>query len=330
MELSIVTTMYRSGPYVEEFYQRISAEARKICSDYEIIFINDGSPDHSLDIAKALCHTDSRVKVVDLSRNYGHHRAMMCGLRHARGDRVFLIDVDLEESPEALCTFWARMQAEPETDVIVGQLAAKTVPLLKRFTSDLFYKVFNTFSAIRISDRDIVSRLMNRAYVDALCAYGEREIFFPAVWEDAGFRQERITATKTFDGNSTYTLRRKMVMAVDAVTSFSSKPLIYIFYLGLLFSLGASLAILYLLVQKIVVGQVFLGWTSLMAVLFFIGGIIIFSLGVVGIYVSKIFDEVKGRPQTVVRKIYKGDEQIPYSRAAAAESGGKSIHDINS
>lgn len=328
MDLSVVTTMYKSGQYVPEFHRRISAEARRLTTDYEIIFVNDGSPDESLDIARRLGAADPHVKVIDLSRNYGHHRAMMCGIQHARGARVFLIDVDLEESPEALGGLWSRMDADPEIDVVVGQLEAKTVPFFKRLTSDLFYKAFNTFSSTTISDRDIVSRLMNRPYVDALCGYGEREIFFPGVWVDAGFRQARVPATKTFDGNSTYTLRKKMVMAVDAVTSFSSKPLIYIFYLGLLFSVGASLFILYLVVRKVVGGQVFLGWTSLMAVLFFIGGIIIFSLGVVGIYVSKIFVEVKGRPQTVVRKIYIRGDAIAHPHPQRIETGGKLTHDI--
>lgn len=328
MELSIVTTMYKSAQYVPEFHRRIAAVARRLCTNYEIVFVNDGSPDESLEVARRLGAADPHVKVIDLSRNYGHHRAMMCGIQHARGARVFLIDVDLEESPEALGRLWACMDEDPETDVVVGQLEAKTVPFFKRLTSDLFYKVFNTFSSTPISDRDIVSRLMSRPYVDALCTYGEREIFFPGVWVDAGFRQRYVRATKTYDGNSTYTLRKKLVMAVDAVTSFSSKPLIYIFYLGLLFSLAASVFILYLVVRKFLVGQVFLGWTSLMAVLFFIGGIIIFSLGVVGIYISKIFIEVKGRPQTVVRKIYVDGVAIQDRRPQPIETGGKFAHDL--
>ena len=306
MNLSIVTTLYNSSRYVLEFHRRISAAAQRLTSDFELVFVNDGSPDDSLAVAQRLCLADPRVKVIDLSRNYGHHRAMMSGIRHAVGARVFLIDVDLEELPEALTEFWACMEADPEVDVVVGQLEAKTVPLLKRMTSDTFYKVFNALSPTKISDRDIVSRIMNRAYVDALCDYGEREIFFPAVWVDVGFRQRRIVATKTYDGHSTYTLRKKVVMAVDAITSFSSSPLVYIFYLGLFFSVGAALFIAYLVTRKILGGHVFLGWTSLMAVLFFIGGIIIFSIGVVGIYVSKIFMEVKGRPQTLVRRVYDG------------------------
>ena len=307
MDLSIVTTLYLSSRYVEEFHRRITDQAQQLTDKYELIFVNDGSPDNSLDVARRICARDPHVKVVDLSRNFGHHRAMMCGIQQAEGDRVFLIDVDLEESPEALSGYWSAMQANPEADVVVGELQAKTVPLLKRFNSDLFYKVFNAMSSVKISDREIVSRLMKRSYVDALLRYGERDIFFPAIWADAGFNQTKIAATKSFDGNSSYTLRKKLVMAVDAVTAFSSKPLIYIFYLGVSFSVGALFFIAYLVVRKIWVGQVFLGWTSLMAVLFFIGGIIIFSLGVVGIYISKIFVEVKARPHTLVRRIYVGD-----------------------
>jgi putative glycosyltransferase len=303
-KLSIVTTLYGSRRYIGEFYSRITATASTITSDFELIFVNDGSPDDGILLARELSQKDHRVRVIDLARNYGHHRAMMCGLHNTTGERIFLIDVDLEEVPEALTEFWACMESDPEIDVVVGQLEAKTVPFLKRLTSDAFYMAFNLLSPTKISNRDIVSRLMNRAYVDALCSYGESEIFFPAVWTDAGFHQHRITATKTYDGNTTYTLRKKISMAVDAITSYSNKPLIYIFYLGVLFSTIASFVILYLVGRKILGGQVFLGWTSLMAVQFLIGGIIIFSIGSVGIYISKIFIEVKGRPQVIVRRFY--------------------------
>jgi putative glycosyltransferase len=156
---------------------------------------------------------------------------------------------------------------------------------------------------------------MKRSYVEALLQYGETELFLPAVWKDAGFRQQRMAATKVFDGKSSYTFRKKLTMAIDAITSFSSKPLIGIFYLGLLSSGTAALVILYLFVQKVLWGRVFLGWTSLMAALFLIGGVIIFSIGVVGIYISKIFLEVKGRPTSLVRAIYQG-ERVHAPRAA--------------
>lgn len=308
MDLSIVATLYSSSKYIPAFHERISRVAQTLTKNYEIVFVNDGSPDDSLAVARGICEHDSKVKVVDLSRNFGHHRAMMCGVKHALGDRVFLIDVDLEELPELLGTFWQTMETDPEIDVVVGELQEKTVPFFKKVVSSMFYSVFNALSAVRISNREIVSRLMNRAYVNALVEYQEREIFFPAIWVDAGFRQIKIPATKTFDGNSTYTIRKRLVMAVEAVTSFSSMPLIYIFYLGLLFSLSSAIFICFLLLRKLFIGHVILGWTSLMAVLFLVGGIIIFSLGVVGIYVSKIYIEIKARPNSIVRKIYQSGE----------------------
>ncbi|MDR5779079.1 glycosyltransferase family 2 protein [Caballeronia sp. LZ065] len=311
MDISIVTTLYRSSRYIEEFHRRIAADAEKLTQAFEIIFVNDGSPDDSLHVARSVCERDSRVKVLDLARNFGQHRALMCGIRHAVGERVFIIDVDLEELPENLGRFWHAMNEDPETDVIVGQLTQKTMPRFKGTASDLFYKLFNAFSSVRLSDRDIIARLMKRNYVDALLDYHETEIFLPAVWVDAGFRQKRIVATKTFDGMSSYTFRKRLSMAVEAITSFSSKPLIMIFYVGLLFSAGATLVIVYLLMQKLFMGRVFQGWTSLMAGLFLIGGIIIFSLGVVGIYVSKIYLEVKARPNSIVRKIYQADREAP-------------------
>ncbi len=307
MKLSIVATLYHSAQYIEEFCRRSEAVASKLVNEeYEIILVNDGSPDNSLDVALKLHTNNYHIKILDLSRNFGHHRAMMCGIEHAQGDRVFLIDVDLEEEPENLTRFWVAMDEDPEIDVIVGELTEKTVPYFKKTSSSLFYKIFNALSSVKISDREIVSRLMNRAYVNALTEYDEREIFFPAIWVDAGFKQKTMTAAKTFDGHSTYTFRKKLVMAIDAITSFSSKPLIYIFYIGLSFSIGSLLFIIYLVMRKLLLEQVFLGWTSLMAVICLIGGIIIFSLGVVGIYISKIYIEVKARPNSIVRKFYQG------------------------
>lgn len=305
MKLSIVTTLYSSARYIEEFYLRISIEANKVTDSYEIIFVNDGSPDNSLDIARKICAQDPCVKVIDLSRNYGHHRAMMSGLEYAKGARVFLIDVDLEELPESLSLFWQTMEQGADIDVVVGELAKKTVPFFKRSTSDIFYKLFNSLSVVKISSRDIVSRLMTRDYVNALIQYGEKEIFFPAIWEDAGFKQVRVPATKSYDGNSTYTMRKKLTMAVDAVTSFSSKPLIYIFYLGLTFSSGSLLFMAFLIIRRLVAGSAILGWTSVIATLFLIGGIIIFSLGIIGIYLSKIYIQVKSRPNSIVKKVYQ-------------------------
>ena len=307
MELSIVTTLYRSARYVGEFHRRISAVAMSLAVDYEIIFVNDGSPDDSISLAKDLIALDSRVTIIDLSRNFGHHRAMMCGLQQAKGDLVFLIDVDLEEAPESLINFWHAMKSDPEADLVYGQLIEKKAPIVRRLLSETFYLLFNFLSNVKLDSRQGVSRLMTRAYVDALVAYSERELFFPAIWEDVGFRQIGIPITKTFDGFSTYTLRKRLSLAIDAVLSFSSKPLVFVFYTGFLISTGAMIFLTYLIYRKYFIADVALGWTSLVAVQFLLGGIIIFILGLIGIYIAKIYNEVKARPQVIVRRIYQAE-----------------------
>jgi putative glycosyltransferase len=305
MKLSIVTTLYQSSRYLEEFHRRMTATARAITDDYELIFVNDGSPDDSLEVAKGLLANDDHIAVVDLSRNFGHHRAMMTGLERAKGEYVFLIDVDLEEHPENLTAFWDYLETHTDTDVVIGELQTKKQGgLMRRLASSWFYDVFNFLSYVKLSNKELVARLMRRSYVDSLISYQERELFIPGIWAHAGYKQHHLPAEKTFDGYSTYTLRRRLVMAVDAITSFSAKPLLMVFYTGTLFVIGAGLIILFLIINKLFYGYSIVGWASLVATLFFIGGVTIFSLGIVGIYTAKIYTEVKQRPNSIIKALY--------------------------
>lgn len=306
MELSIIATMYFSARYVEKFLARISETAKQITSDFEIILVDDGSPDESLEIAKKLCQGYDNLKVIELSKNHGHHRAMMIGLEQSTGDFVYLTDIDLEEPPEILSLFWNAHKKNPEIDVIYGTEPKKERPFVRKQLSSFFYSFFNMLSTIKISDRELLSRLMNRNFVNNLLRYREQSLFLPAVWTDAGFNQLSIEASKTFDGFTTYSLRKRITLAVDALTSFSAKPLVYVFYSGISISLLAMLTIVYLIIQKFLLGTPLLGWTSLIATIFLMGGLILFSLGVIGIYVSKIYLEVKSRPTSIVRAVHSG------------------------
>lgn len=308
MKISIVATLFLSSRYLQEFHRRITATVNGITDDYELILVNDGSPDNSLEVARELLLHDRHIVVLDLSRNFGHHRAIMAGLERSTGDYVFLIDVDLEEDPESLGAFWQYLSAHPEADVVIGESPTKQQgSLFRRFASSWFYDLFNFLSDIHLSKSELVSRLMRRRYVESLMLYREREIFIPGILADVGYNQHYLPAQKTFDGNSTYTLRRRIAMAVDAITSFSSKPLLMMFYMGSSFVMFATFVILYLLINKLLFGYAVLGWASLAATLFFIGGITIFSLGIVGMYVAKIYREVKQRPNVIVKAVYQED-----------------------
>ncbi|MBT8039684.1 MAG: glycosyltransferase family 2 protein [Xanthomonadales bacterium] len=304
MDLSIVATMYCSARYVETFLERISETARSITENFEIILVDDGSPDESLEIAKRLCGEYEDLTVVELSKNHGHHRAMMIGLAQSCGEFVYLTDIDLEEPPEILTKFWETHLNNPEIDVIFGVESKKDRPFVRKKLSGFFYAFFNALSTIKISDRELLSRLMNRNFVQNLLRYREHSLFLPAVWTDTGFQQLSIEAPKTFDGFTTYSLKKRITLAVDALTSFSAKPLVYVFYSGISISILAMFTIAYLVVQKLIIGTPLLGWTSLIATIFLMGGLILFSLGVIGIYISKIYLEVKSRPTEIIRAIH--------------------------
>lgn len=305
MRLSIVATLYQSAPYIDEFHKRISAVASKVAGgDYELIFVNDGSPDTSLTRAIELSEQDTHLTVIDLSRNFGHHRAMMTGLAASVGDHVFLIDSDLEEEPEWLLAFESQMQLE-ECDVVYGVQPRRKGGKREKVTGWLFYRLFRLFTGVDQPDNIVTARLMTRRYVDALVLHQERELNIGGLWMITGFKQRSHDVVKHSTSPTTYTLRKKFSHLINAITSFSSLPLVFTFYAGLLISASAALFIFYLVFQYYFVSTPPSGYTSIVASVWFFSGLIIFFLGLQGIYISKVFAEVKKRPYTIVRQIYK-------------------------
>ncbi len=303
MKLSVVATLYNSSPYIEEFHRRTTHSARQITESYEIILVNDGSPDDSLARAVQLSEMDEHLMVVDLSRNFGHHKAMMTGLAHARGERIFLIDSDLEEEPEWLLAFEDQMNRDL-CDVVYGVQVRRKGGVLERFTGELFYRLFRFMAGIRLPENVVTARLMTRRYVEALLQFEEREVFLAGLWHIAGFDQRPHTVEKHATSETNYTLGRKISLVVNSVTSFSNAPLIGIFYVGAVISLAACAYTVYLIVQWRFFFKPLSGWTSVMASIWLLGGLVISFMGVVGIYLSKVFSEVKRRPYTIIRQIY--------------------------
>ncbi|GLQ88093.1 glycosyltransferase family 2 protein [Dyella flagellata] len=304
MKLSIVATLYQSAAYIAEFHRRASDEARQLVGgDFEIVLVNDGSPDHSLDLAVALTETDDHVVVVDLSRNFGHHKAMMTGLAHARGERIFLIDVDLEEEPEYLSVFANHMQSEP-CDVVFGVQAERKGGWLERWSGKWFYILFRAATGMALPANAVTARLMTRRYVDALLRHEEREVFINGLWYITGFTQIPKAIKKHNTSTTTYSLQKKFSLFVNSITSFSNAPLVGIFYTGLSISLLAIIYTIYLIFRWLFFARPLIGWTSVMSSIWLIGGLIISFIGVVGIYLSKIFSETKQRPYTIVRQVY--------------------------
>lgn len=311
MKLSVVATLYQSAPYVPDFHRRVSAAARSYAGeDYEIVLVNDGSPDSSLYLAVELSKIDPKVVVVDLSRNFGHHKAMMTGLSHARGDQVFLLDSDLEEDPAWLDRFGATLR-ETGADAAFGVQEKRSGRFFERISGQIFYRLFRILTGIALPYNVAVVRLMTRRYVDALLLHGEREVFIAGLWVITGFQQVPVKITKTRRNGTTYDTRRKLAQFTDSVTSFSNRPLIGILIAGCSISIVSFFFIIYLVVNRLLLHHPSAGWTSVMASLWLLGGFIMMSLGVIGIYISKVFSEAKARPYTIVRHVYGRDGTKP-------------------
>jgi putative glycosyltransferase len=288
VKLSIVATLYRSAAYIAEFHLRASAAARQLAGDdYEIVLVNDGSPDDSVERAIRLSEADDHVVVVDLSRNFGHHKAMMAGLANARGDLVFLIDSDLEEEPEWLLDFSSAMNAQ-SSDVIYGVQQTRKGNLFERLSGEIYYSIFNWLSNIEHPRNIVTARLMTRRYVEALLTFQERELVISCLWVIAGFKQDSLPVKKHMTSASTYSWRQKISLAVNSITSFSEVPLRLIFQVGLFIFCGALLYSAFLVFHRLAYAQAVDGWTSVMVSIWLLGGLVISFIGIIGIYLSKI------------------------------------------
>lgn len=328
MLISVVTTLYRSSPHLDEFYRRTVEAVRGTNGngdlDVEFIFVDDGSPDDSALKVREFLANATPATLVELSRNFGHHRAILTGLSFARGDLVFLIDCDLEEPPELFGEMLrtlerTRSEAVP-ADVVYAVPQQRKGGLFERVSGELFYRLFNSLSDVQVPNNWMICRLMTARYVRALLAHHERELFLGGLFGIAGFRQVAITAEKRHKGSTTWTLKRKLKVALQAVTAFSARPLWLLAGVGSLISAASALAILYMIVRVIILGMPYqAGWASTMVTISFFGGLNLLAIGIVGLYVAQVFAEVKGRP-CIVKEV-----RANFAREANANSASSAL-----
>jgi len=313
MKLSVVATLYRSAPYIEDFYRRIRAASAAITDDVEIILVNDGSPDDSLERALALRAEDPQVTVLDLARNFGHHKAMVTGLAHADGDLVFLIDSDLEEPPELLAQFHGELSSGG-WDIVYGVQASRKGGWFERLSGAAFFKLVELLSDTPPRNL-ITARLMTQDFVRALVAHQDRQAQLSYLTALTGFRQHAVQVEKLANSPTTYSFARKLDMALKQITTTSTRLLYLVLYLGGAISLLAVCVILYYLLRYLTHGVGVSGYTSLIMSIWFLGGVTLLALGVIGLYISSILVEVQRRPYTHLRAIYR----TPRAAVAASE-----------
>jgi putative glycosyltransferase len=305
LKLSIVTSIYKTAEELPEFYRRAVDTARTMGCEYEMILVNDASPDNGLAVAKALAAADPRVIVLDLARNYGQHKAIWAGLRASTGDLVAVLDSDLENDPHWLPLFRERMEASG-CDVAYGVYSNPRGSALYRGGRELFYFLLDTASGEKFPRNLTAARLMTRRYVDGLLSFGETEIFLMGVWHLTGFAQVAVPVAALHRSPTSYTPWKLLGIFVRGVTSFSVMPLFLVFAAGVSLSIFSAAFILYLLFKKFTIGTAIEGWASVMAAVMLLGGVTLFFNGVIAIYIGTIFLEVKRRP-TIIREVLKVD-----------------------
>jgi putative glycosyltransferase len=321
MRLSVVTTLYRSAQAINEFYRRTISTAESLDYDVELIMVNDGSPDDSLDRALALQQVDPRVVVIDLARNFGQHKAIMTGLSHARGDRVFLLDSDLEEEPEDLVRFHERF-AEGDCDVVYGVQDQRRGTFLQRLPGEFFYFLVQAMSDLPVPRNNVSSRLMSRQFVRALIRHRDREFIAIQLMQLTGFRQVPVTVRKLSHSPTTYSSRMRVEMAIKFLTTTSTRLLYLILYAGISIFGLSMIVIIYFISRYLTSGIGVDGFTSQIVSIWLFGGLITLILGILGIYVANILAETKRRPYVVVRHVHR-------AQSAGKERSLRKLHEVH-
>lgn len=303
--ISLVATMYRSRGFLEPFLAQSLEALRATGQTFEIVLVNDGSPDDSRDYAVSRCADIAELVVVDLSRNFGHHHAMQAGMAHARGDWVWLIDCDLEVPPAALLPMHQKVLSSG-ADLVYGYQEARKGGWFERWSGALFWRGLNALSETQVPENVLTERVMTRRFVNALLSLGDRNLFLGGMMSWTGFVQLGMPVTKKQrEGRSSYTLLRRLQLMVNAISSFSAKPLTWMFHIGWGITLLSFCYVLYLVMRKLLFGDALLGFTSLAAMVALSLGIVTTGLGLLGIYLGKVFTQVQNRPTYIVRDIHR-------------------------
>ena len=302
MYLSVVTTSFNSKKTIEKFINRILHTIQNLkILNYEIIVVDDGSEDNTSTILEKLKKKYKKIKIIELLKNFGHHKALMTGLLESKGDYIFLLDSDLEENPENLKNFFAEIK---KYDFVYGVQQKRKVGIFSNFFGNIFYKIFNLLSSTKIPSNLMTITLMRKKIRNELAKFNEKEIFFHGLIHSLGFKKKGIIISKSYKGKSEYTLSKKINLFFDAITSFSSLPLRIFFYFGLLISSFTTLYIIYLLFKYFALEIKVPGFTTIALLILFFGGIIVLAIGILGIYIHKIFLETKNRPRVIIKKKY--------------------------
>ena len=302
-KISFVVPVFNEEENIREFHRRLTQVMAPLPYDYEILFIDDGSKDRTSQLIRELAENDPHVQGYVFARNFGHQLALTCGLDQSTGDAVISMDGDLQHPPEMVPELLKKWEEGYEIVQTVRK-ATEDATWFKNITSRLYYKLINSMSEVRVTPGGSDFRLMDRKAVDALNRFRERARFIRGMVNTLGFRYTTLefVAPPRFAGHSKFSLRKMLRFALDGITAFSRVPLRLALYVGCIAGLGSILLIGHVIYVKYIIQDAVPGWTTLAAAEFFLGGVELIGIGIVGEYVGRIFDEVKQRPLYIIRE----------------------------
>ena len=313
-KISVVVSCYDEGESLPLFYKEMERVRKEDFQDveFEYIFVNDGSKDNTLKEIKNLRENDSKVRYISFSRNFGKEAAMFAGLEAAEGDYVTLMDADLQDPPSLLRQMYDYIKNDGYDCIGTRRVTRKGEPPIRSFFARIFYKLINKMSKVEMVDGARDYRLMTRQMVDAILQLKEYNRYSKGLFSFVGFNTKWIEYEniERVAGETKWSFWKLFKYAIEGITAFSTTPLIISSVIGLLFCLISFLLIIFIIIRTLIYGDPTSGWPSMVCIIFFVSGVQLFSLGIIGQYLSKTYLEVKHRPIYIVKETEKGETMI--------------------
>lgn len=298
--ISVVTPVYGCAKALPELYERLVKTLTPITENFDIIMVNDQSPDKAWDVIQQLAAKDQRVKGINLSRNFGQHRAITAGLDYADGEWVVVMDCDLQDQPEEIVKLYNK--AQEGYDAVFGRRAQRKDTFFKKFTSKIYNKVFTFISGMETDPATANFSIISHNVVKYYRKMREQNRAYPPFVNWLGFKRADIDIEHAprAHGESSYSFRKLMALAINSIVAHSNKPLRLSIEFGFLMTFFSLLYALWLVIRYFIYGVPVAGWTSVMVSIYLIGGLLFANMGILGLYIGKIFNETKQRPIYVV------------------------------
>lgn len=300
-ELSIVVPLYGCRPTLEQLVEELTASCSSVTSEFEIILVDDRGPDKPWDLMLEIAKRNNHVRCVRLARNFGQHPAIWAGLNTSKGRWVVVMDGDLQDDPSFVAELFRRARSGGN-DYLIVERGTWSDSKFRRVSSAAFYSVFSYLAGVKLSSRWGNFGIYSRQVIDAVLSIREQNVFFPAAVAWVGFDSEHVLLDRDerMQGESAYNLNKMLILAAKTIVAFSNRPLRISIHLGLAVSALSAVVALLLLLVGLLGGTAIEGWTSIMLSIWFFSGLIVANLGLLGIYLGRVFAEVKNRPVYIV------------------------------